>query len=345
MSGKAHITIEETSAVRTRVLALLDRRPDISRTDLETHTTLSQTAVHRFINSGEEHGLRVVQEFQRVLALIEAGDILQPRAAITTAVAPWRQRRARPARNFYRTQTVERVATVLNHCADNGVIGIATGEYGIGKTDAIRRWLAEDGRKHDVIVFEFDEFTAHQLIDFIWQLARRMNLEVIKTVRNGGVCFRAICDAINRRDRPLFLIFDQCESVSPRIMQAIRQIYDNTRDAGTGMALFASPLLLQKMNQSRTRDMGALSSRVAIWVQLDGTGREECTDILAKEGLTGLDASVVDLLWRASAGSMRRLMAAADLLLAKHKGKKITEHTVEGVAKSLWGFDLSGRAR
>ncbi len=42
---------------------------------------------------------------------------------------------------------------------------------------------------------------------------------------------------------------------------------------------------------------------------------------------------------------MRRLMAVAELLVAKHAGKPVTERTVAGVAQNLWGLNLQSGPR
>lgn len=327
---------------------LLARRPDISQASLAAYAGLSVSTINRLMLTGEGFGRRAELELERVLKQIEAGDILQPGGASLTIESEPRPstRRGRRARNFYLNQTVARVDQMLSYCAENGVIGITTGEYGVGKTEAIRRWLNSAGRSLNTIVFEFDEFSSRQVVDFVNQLAERLNVhQHDRSVRRGGETMRAICAAINAQEHPLLLILDQCEACSPRVLQIIRQVWDKTKDAGCGVAIFASPLLLQRLHATRMRDVGALSSRVAIWAQLTGVLREEVMDILAKEGVKDIETSAMDLLWRASGGSMRRLMAAADLLVAKHAGKKITDRTIEGVAAHLWGMGIQGRTK
>ena len=92
--------------------------------------------------------------------------------------------------------------------------------------------------------------------------------------------------------------------------------------------------------KGRMKDIGALTSRVGIWAALRGVQREEAINILRQEGVKEIDDDAFDLIWRATGGSMRRLMAVAELLVAKHAGKPVTEHTVAGVAQNLWGLNL-----
>jgi hypothetical protein len=63
--------------------------------------------------------------------------------------------------------------------------------------------------------------------------------------------------------------------------------------------------------------------------------------IVKQEGFTDIEESAFDLWWKSTAGSMRRLMRALDLLKAKHPGKRITATTIAGVASNLWGIALS----
>jgi DNA polymerase III delta subunit len=66
--------------------------------------------------------------------------------------------------------------------------------------------------------------------------------------------------------------------------------------------------------------------------------------IIRQEGITDVEPAAFDLWWRATGGSMRRLLRAIDLLKAKHAGKRITEKTVESVAGFLWGMNIARAA-
>lgn len=144
------------------------------------------------------------------------------------------------------------------------------------------------------------------------------------------------------RKSPCLLIFDQCERVSLRILDLIRQIWDRTHDAGVGVVLLSAPILLTRMNQSRIADLGAIRSRVGLWAPLAGLQRAEMAAIVKQEGFTDIEESAFDLWWKATGGSMRRLMRALDLLNAKHANKRISEKTIVGVAGSLWGMSIEG---
>lgn len=332
-------------ATRERLNTLLIRRPDLSFTAIAAHTTLNSQTVSR-IASGERLATDYTAgQIMTVLDHIEAGQILRlggdaGAVQITESVEPGCRARVQRQRDFYVIDTVRRVKQVLDFCVEHAAIGIITADYGVGKTESVAHWRKNTGRKVEHAVFEFDEFSARSVSDFVECLADHLGVSYRRGAVNSGRTMRAICAALE--GEPLLLIFDQCESAAPRILQVIRQIWDAGRRSGVGVVLLASPLLFTKLHDGRMKDIGALASRVGIWATLRGVQREEAANILRQEGITDISDDAFDLVWRATGGSMRRLMAVADLLRSKHAGKSISERTVIGVARHLWGLSLGG---
>lgn len=336
-------TPQVCDGLRADLKAFLATRPDLGNPDLAAHTTLADHTVRSFVNGNILGGREVVSELRRVLDLARAGDILQPGArngaTVISDAAPERPaRRVRKAENIYQTQTVKRVAEVLDYCAENCAIGVISANFGAGKTEAVNAWRRANAGKNS-LVFEFDEFSSTNKVDFVRILGRLFGIDRAVGPQNGGLVFRDLCEKL--RESPVLMVFDQCETVRPRIFQVIRQIWDRTHDAGVGVALLSAPILLTRMNQSRIADLGALTSRVGIWAPLAGLQRAEMAAIVKQEGFTDIDEPAFDLWWKATGGSIRRLMRAVDLLKAKHAGKRITEKTIAGVAGSLWGMTIS----
>lgn len=337
--------MSESTRVRNRIQGLLARRPDLEASQIGAHTRLAKSTVN-YVLSGKDYGDTVNREFNRVLDRIEAGDILPPGAepiTITEAPQAAGQKVQRRARDFYVTETVNRIGQVINYCADQAAIGVVTGEYGVGKTEALQYWRNTAGRKIDHIVFEFDEFSARNVVDFVNCLADHLQIDHDGSTRRGGETMRKVCARLEAE--PMLLILDQCESCNTRVFQVVRQIWDHTRHAGVGVVMLASPLLAEKLQGGRMKDVGALTSRVGIWAPLRGLQAAEAVSILKQEGVENIEDAAADLLYRSIGGSMRRLMAVTDLLVAKHKGKAITENTIAGVAKNLWGLQMAAIAR
>lgn len=334
--------IEDADQLRAELRQFLTSRPDLSPISLQQHTTLSESSVRNFISGNLPGGREVITELRGVLTLARSGDILQPGGSATSIVLTEnpaaRVRRVIKRRNFYQTQTVERVAEVLDYCAETNAIGVVTADFGVGKTEAVKAWRRGAGRKIDHLIFEFDEFTCANKVDFIQQVAAMLGIDCRSSNQTAGRIFRGVCEHL--RDHPTLLIFDQCETVRPRVCQVIRQIWDHTSEYGVGVVLLAAPILLSRMTGSRMIDLGALTSRVGVWAPLNGMTRSEMAAIVKQEGLAEVDEDAFDLWWRATAGSMRRLMRSIDLLKAKHSGKRVTIKTVTGVAGYLWGMRI-----
>jgi DNA transposition AAA+ family ATPase len=335
-----------SSTVRDRVIDLLSRRPDLTPAHLVSAVPgISSAAAHQYISGKIDPSPNTDRHFQRALREIEAGNILRPQDSgpVHITEMPANSQRVRRRRDFYVIETTRRIQQVLTYCAEQSAIGICTADYGVGKTESVRYWRENDGRKTDHLLFEFDEFSSRNILDFIGCLADRMAFGQQVNVFNAGRVMRALCAALE--EKPMLLIFDQCEMVAPRVLQVIRQMWDATRHAGVGVTILASTMLLERLEKSRMRDLGALSSRVAIWAALHGVQKQEAAAILRQEGISQIDDRAFDLLYRATGGSMRRLMAVADLLVTKHGGKPITEKTIEGVAANLWGLQIQSQSR
>jgi DNA transposition AAA+ family ATPase len=310
---------------------------------LTTCTSLALHTVKDYIHGRHGGTPYVDRELTKAIDAIERGELLRVDQAEPVEISESTDTRRRlrgKARDFYLIDTVRRIRQVLNFAHEQAIIGVITAEYGVGKTESVRNWRQNDGRKIDHLVFEFDEFSSHGVVDFTECLAERLGIDFRAGQCNAGRTLRAICSYL--QEHPMLLIFDQAETVMPRVMQVIRQIWDQSRHQGVGVVLLASPLLRQRLEAARLRDLGALTSRVSIWASLTGVQQAEAADILKAEGVTSIDEAAFSILFKATGGSMRRLMAVTNLLVSKHQGKQITEKTMKQVAASLWGLNLRG---
>jgi DNA transposition AAA+ family ATPase len=342
---------EVCEGLRGEVDRFLKSRPDLTPLDLAQHTTLSDSTVRSFVRGCIPGGIEVVRQISRVLEQARQGDILQPgrqsglqARLLVTEAAGERVRRVAKVKNFYQTQTAKRIGEVLDFCAENSAIGVITADYGAGKTEAVAAWRRDAGRKVESMVYEFDDFTSTNKVDFISTLAgsTASGIATGGGQVHGGRIFRELCEHL--RQNPCLLIFDQCETLRPRLFQIIRQIWDRTNEAGVGVVLLAAPILLARMNASKMADLGALMSRVGVWAPLAGISKQEMAAIAKQEGITDVDDAAFDLWWKATGGSMRRLIRTIDLLKVKHVGKRVTERTVTGIAGHLWGVNMDAAA-
>ena len=340
------VSDEVCSAARSEALRFLASRPDLGPADLAQYTTLAESTVRLFLRGTIPGGREVVDEIERVIAQVKAGEILQPGGSQQTIVFLEKgqkpARRVRRRENFYETETARRIWDVLDYAAEHCAIGIATADFGVGKTEAVREWRRRTAGKVESLVFEFDEFSARSVVDFVRALSEKLGIDCAPGFLNGGTMFRGLCDRL--RQQPVLIILDQCEMVRQRVCSCIRQVWDRTADAGVGVVLLAAPILLTRLSNGRMADLGALSSRVGVWAPLSGLSKEEMAAIVKQEGITEVDPAAFELWWMATGGSMRRLLRAIDLLKAKHAGKRVTEKTVASVAGFLWGMQIARAA-
>lgn len=329
--------------VRDALNRFLASRPDLTFADLTQHTTLADCTLRSFARGTIPGGKAVIAQVRKVLGAARSGEVLAPNgdgnALVVTEDHAAPVRRVAKRSNFYTTQTVKRVAEVLEFVIENCSIGVITGAFGLGKTEAVNAWRRTAGRNTETLYFEFDEFSSCNKVDFIQAIARMLGVRIVIGEQNGGKVFRDVCEHL--REHPCLLIFDQCETVRVRICQVIRQIWDRTHDAGVAVVLLAAPILMQRLTGSRAADLGALTSRVGVWAPLAGLSKQEMAAIVRQEGITDVDEAAFDLWWRATGGSMRRLMRAIDLLKAKHAGKRVTARTISGMAGHLWGLNIA----
>ncbi len=322
----------------------LDRRTDLTASHIAAYSAMARSGCEAFLSrrmaeSGRVVSEKMVYEFRRIRQLIESGEILRPEASALTVQrdsAMSAARRSRPRRrDLYKTENVAKIAQVLDYCAENAAIGVVTADYGVGKTTAVQHWRLNTGLTTPNCYFEFDEFSRCNINDCLHLLAELVGAQTGR--RRGADTMRSVTRYLC--DSPMLIICDQCETVKPRVLQMIRQIWDGSRHAGTGIVLLSSPLLAERLHApTLKKEIGALTSRVGVWAQLQGVDKAEASGILQQEGVKDIEPAALDLLLRMSQGSMRRLMAAIDLLIAKHSGKRVTERTIEGVASNLWGM-------
>jgi len=320
------------------------QRPDLSADSIAQYTTLAPTTIRHFSAGTMNGGNAVLEQIRTVLDQARAGDILTPGGPNNTVTltedASKRVRKVRQRGTFYETQTVTRIGETLDYCNEHASLGVITGDFGLGKSAAVAEWRRKAAGKTDCVVFLFNEFTSANKVEFISLLALMFGLTPAGGSANAGRVFREVCSHL--RKNPCLLILDQCEMVRPRVLQVVRQVWDETSEAGVGVVILAQQILLARMLGGKMIDLGALTSRVSIWAALTGLTRSEMASIVRQEGLVDVDADAFDLWHRTVGGSMRRLMRSLDLLKAKHAGKRITAKTITGVAGHLFGMSVGG---
>jgi len=328
--------------LRTDLEEFLSARPDLTMLDLTQQTTLCDSAGRNFLNGHLAGGFEVVGQLRRVLDLAKRGEILTPsgnNGTVLFAETESRQPpRATKARRFFETETVRKIAEVLDYTAKQATIAMVTGSFGAGKTEAVQAWRRGKGKNTPNLLLELDDFLLASKVDFIRQVANVLDLEVPRGCQAGAQVFRAVVEKL--WEAPCLVILDQVEAARARVLQIVRQLHDRTHEAGVGIVLLGAPILVTRMTESRMTDLGALTSRIGIWVSVNGVSRAEMAAILKHEGIHDIEEPAFEMFWRLVGGSMRRLVHAIELLHARHAGKRVDKNTVASMATYLWGTQV-----
>lgn len=299
------------------------RRPTMSRQLVESVLAGRRTGDTEFVR----------QELTEFLAQVETGRWDAPAGGEVVDIRDARRgrsrRRAQP-KTHYETQLVQDVRRALEFAATRAQIVLVTGSYGLGKTHTIERWMLERGREEPAFCFRFHSANQTHRHVFIEQLAARLGVETppVVSAQTAAVAYDRVVEFL--REQPALLIFDQCEVVRLALLQTIRDIWDDTREAGVGMALFASEELYLRLTRSRAGALGALTSRISGHFLLRGLDAGELRAIAQAEGVE-IDEATAQTWSTLAGGSMRRFLETLELLKAAHGGRAVTPKTVEGL--------------
>ncbi len=324
--------------LREEVLAEINQRR-ISASQASAAMDLAASTVRRYLQGELPETERVADEMRLFLARLRRGELFgpagEPKLVSIDAAAGARPPRRR-RRRHYDTETFRQVFSTIDYCVENAALGVILAEFGSGKTHAAKMWRS----RHAVesLYFEFDEFTSSAKVAFLSTLASQLGLADHCSQHSSSAVFRKLVERL--RAEPTVLIFDQCEMVSVRVFQIVRQLWDRSWEEGGAVVLLSSPQLLHRLDRGRAGDLGALRSRVGVWASLRGVTREEMSGILKHEGLIDVDAAAFDLWFHAIRGSMRYLLESVDLIRSRHKGKRVTERTVIEVSRRLMGIPM-----
>lgn len=335
------------TGLQLRVIALRDRVAGFSLQALAAHTTLAGATLRNWMAGTNRESDTIRRELLPVLDRLERGEMVMsgpPPGAISVEDLDADRRPARVRRigRDYDIEITRRIGKVLDYCYTEAALGVVTADYGSGKTHAVHAWRKAHP-KAEAVVIEFSEFFAGNKCWFVHKLAGPLGVHLRGGTTGSGRVFDAVVDRLN--DQPALLIFDQCEAIRLPVAQVIRQVWDATRDEGTGVVLLGAHKLYEMLRASRAQDLGALTSRVCPWAILHGCTRGEMEQILRLEGVTDIDDAATELLWRMVNGSMRLLMHAVAMIQTKHKGKAIRENVVIEIAGFLCGPQMRGGKR
>jgi len=326
-------------ALRKRIAELLAQRMDLSLSGIyQAMSGISPATARSWYCRSNPDSEQTLTEVERVIGCIERGELLRPGGdAFTEADYAGRpkaeggRRKAEGGRQFYVLATPRAIWDVLDYALEHESIGLVIASYGVGKTEAVARWMAK--HRDEAVSIEVISLMGGHRIEFLRAIAGELGLD---TGGTSMALFRRI--VADLRATPRLIILDQAESLTPRIFAVVRELWDAVRLAGANFAVLAAPDLWLRMHGSRSQQLGAIRSRTWPTAVLSGFTREEMAYVVRQEGISEVDDEAFTLWHKAVGGSMRTLLASIDLIRSKHAGRKVTEKTIAGVAGFLWGM-------
>jgi DNA transposition AAA+ family ATPase len=264
-------------------------------------TTLSQFLTESYRGNNEEIADKLLQYFERVEESQQAAAVIG---------------------EFVETATWRRINEVARVCHAEGDIGLVTGEAGIGKTFAVKEYVA---RNHGVILIEADAtYTVRHLFQ---ELANAVGIQ------SKGDTHFYLEEVIRKlKNSKRLIIVDESEHLNVKSLDVIRRINDR---AGVGILLVGLPAFLHYL-RGRKGDYTYLFSRIGVFSEVKNLSRAE-TEQIIRLNLGEIDASAMKAIQNTVLGNGRRLMKLIRRAerIARINELPITAKVVEEAAKLL----------
>lgn len=230
-------------------------------------------------------------------------------------------------------QTVEFVCKRAHQYRD---VGIVSGEVGVGKTTAVKRYAATT--PNVLLVEGSPDMNAivllRELVDLTGAVVQKSNRYAVGT---KSEMFRAIVKALRGTDK--LLVLDEADKVADSALEYARRISDI---AEIGLVLVGTEKLRPMVEDPRGKH-GQISSRVGFWPAVIKSIKREDALMIVRAAFDGRDApneEILDAFWQMCDGRARVL---AKLLrnvieLCLDQGHDLTPRLVFEAGQQLMGL-------
>lgn len=259
-------------------------------------------------------------------------------AAVLNTVA--RKKRQAPRERYVSTGTAKRIGTLITEVQafgeDEGRIGLVIGDSGHGKSVCLRAYAAAD--KNSVYA-QFDDCMG--VLQLFGELARAVKVKSTGTL--PAVAERLI-DAV--RDRHLLVMIDEASSMSPKLLNRLRQVL--VVKGGCSLILAGNADLLHtirdKSRRANTESMDQFNSRLMSILNLDELAGDPDDPLYTADDVRRLYEYGGIKLSRDAVDALRRLMmmpgsgrlrTAGVIVAALHMSAMIRERGIIDAAAIL----------
>lgn len=172
-------------------------------------------------------------------------------------VRRYRERKARGRTDlkYVDTSIAKKIHEIADMVHTDREVGVITGDAGVGKTFALRRYAEQNP---DVILIEVD--FGYSALWLFKELCREVGIE------HRGQLSEMAAGIIKRlRDSGRLLIIDEAEYLPHKALELLRRVHDK---AGVGLLLAGMPRLIHNLRGSRGQ-YAQLYSRVGVYVTVE----------------------------------------------------------------------------
>ena len=212
---------------------------------------------------------------------------------------------------YIETSTVKYVHEISRVCHTSGKIGVCTGQPGLGKTYAIKKYT---DKYLDSILIESD--SSYSAKALLLDIHKRLNLS------GTGTTYKLKCEVLNKLyNSGRFLIIDEADKLKYSALEMARRIHDKT---GIGILLIGASELYLHMTEYKQ-----LYSRVKYYKSLNKLSIQDVMKVLEA---MHIDLSLASTYLKYSDGNMRTLsnLISHSLFIARiNKKDRIDELVIE----------------
>jgi type II secretory pathway predicted ATPase ExeA len=246
-----------------------------------------------------------------------------------------------PVGALLRYAQLEELHTYLSFVAEEGSIGLVTGDVGVGKSTAVRAFLATlDDRRYHVCYVGNTDATRSVLRQLAWSFGMRA------THLQGDLkdeVHQRIGDLWKDHEKRTVLVVDEAQAFGAKALQELRLLTVFLCDSTSPLALVLAgqPAL---RTQLKTPAHEALDDRIMLRQHLAGLSRTETGDYVRAHlrAVGGADeiftSEALDLVFQHSRGRPRRInrICIQAVLKGGHKNvKKIDGELLDQVLKDI----------
>ncbi|MTI82716.1 MAG: LacI family DNA-binding transcriptional regulator [Firmicutes bacterium] len=319
------VTMENWSRER-EVLRQVVTEEGTTKADVARAIGVSRTVVSRYINNdyGESEKLRKsVRAYLIKIGRWEekpevAEGAAEPETGFITSINHLEN---------VSTSDSERVLGICRACRDNHEFGMITGNPGTGKTFTLDMYRQQG---NGIVTITCDETSTVK--STLVEISEELGLSSRGT---SAKLMKKIIRELKRN--PRLLVFDEADLLrGPRVLEAIRAIYDKSKSAG--VVLCGNHALAQRiLEYAEDRpEMARLRDRIGYYQKLGGISEEEASRFLAHVNATPEAKELLTSIGRQR--GIRQLVKALGRLLDVTRGEPITGDLVEELGRIVLSF-------